>query len=265
MSSKTYFICWDKSLSNCLDIHNQLDGTGIDYLVYNVSSIDIEIPHWMRVPDTRYYSHFHRALTDFSQTHHDVFIFNAGDVEFEDYEPYTKKIEDLFNSDQLIGAFAPSMTHDVFSGDGSSIVESTTHHGMTLSTHTNGIYTSLSREIALQVLEYMDWAQSIGSVDWNSVTSGWGLDTAYCALCVYLGRKIYRDSSLELHHQEGTSYNEDPAIREMYLVMETFKIYCTTKGIDADRIQEIYDIMYDKVRTRKPLSVLDLYSNNIAS
>jgi hypothetical protein len=231
--------------------------------VYNVSSIDVEMPNWVRAPDTRYYSHFYRALKDFATTSHDIFIFNAGDVEFGDYKSYTKKIEDLFRSDESIGAFAPSMTHDVFSGNGSSIAASVTHQGMTLSTHTNGIYTSLSKEIALLVLEYMDWAQSSESIDWNTISSGWGLDTAYCALCVYLDKKIYRDSSRELYHQEGTSYNEDPAIQEMYLVMETFKVYCTTKGIDADRIQEIYDITYDKVRTRKPLSVLDLYSNNI--
>jgi hypothetical protein len=221
------------------------------------------MPNWQRVPDTRYYSHFYRALKDFVSTDHSVFIFNAGDVEYPSYALYTKSIEYFFDKDPEIGAFAPNLTHDVFSGRGSSIVKSSIHTGLTLSTHTNGIYTSLSRDVAEFMLSYMEWAKRNGLTDWKSIVSGWGLDTAYCAISVMWGKKIYRDSSILMYHQEGTSYGEQRALDEMDFVMDSFKKFCFYKGLDVEKIQRIFDITYDKVRTKKDLSISDLYDKEV--
>lgn len=264
MSSKTYIICWDKSIKNCLDIHSQLVDSSVDYVIYNVSSTDVELENWERVPDTRYYSHFYRALKDFVASKHDVFIFNAGDVEYSSYVLYTKHIEYLFDRDKSIGAYAPRLTHDVFSGKGSAIAESKIHNGLTLSTHTNGIYTSLSRDVAEFMFSFMEWAKRNSLTDWKSITSGWGLDTAYCAYVIIRGKKIYRDSETIMLHQEGTSYNEEKAINEMYFVMNEFKNFCFYKGIDPEEIQRIYDISYDKVRTRRSVEVSELYPEEVA-
>ena len=120
-SSKMYVICWDKAYDNCLNIESQLNGSGLDYLVHNVSSTDVDSPNWYRADDVRYYGHFRNSLRDFLSTNHDVFIFNAGDIACDDYAGYTRKIERLFSSDHGVGAFAPEMTNDGFSGPGSFI------------------------------------------------------------------------------------------------------------------------------------------------
>lgn len=263
MSSKTYIICWDRALDNCLDIHSQLVDSSIDYVIYNVSSTDVELKNWIRVPDHRYYSNFYRALKDFIASEHDVFIFNAGDVEYPSYALYTKNIEYLFDRDRDIGAFAPNMTHDFFSGRGSSVANSSLHGGLVLSTHTNGIYTSLSRDVAEFMLNFMDWAKRNDVTDWKSIISGWGLDTAYCAYVVYKGKKIYRDANILMKHQEGTSYSESKASEEMNFVMEEFKKFCFYKGINPDKIQRLYDIAYSKVRTRRDVSISELYAEGI--
>jgi hypothetical protein len=58
-------IAWDGCLENALDIHSQLSEGGIDYLVWNVSSQDIDDKHWVRAEDIRYYGHFWNSLKDF--------------------------------------------------------------------------------------------------------------------------------------------------------------------------------------------------------
>jgi hypothetical protein len=263
VSSKTYIICWDKSFENCIDIHSQLVDSSVDYVIYNVSKTDVELKNWERVPDTRYYSHFYRALKDFVASKHDVFIFNAGDVEYPSYALYTKHIEYLFDRDKNIGAYAPRLTHDVFSGKGSYIAGSKIHYGLVLSTHTNGIYTSLSRDVAEFMFSFMEWAKRNDLTDWKSIISGWGLDTAYCAYVISRGKKIYRDAQTIMLHQEGTSYNEEKATNEMNFVMNEFKNFCFYKKINPEDIQKIYDILYDKVRTRRDVDVLELYSEGV--
>jgi hypothetical protein len=111
----------------------------------------------------------------------------------------------------------------------------------------------------------MDWAEKTGTIDWSTMRSGWGLDTVYCALVVYLGKKIYRDSSVRFFHYEGTSYDWGPAGQEMVVVMDAFKVFCASRDMDPERIQRVYDIAYDKARTHRALSVSDVYLNHAPS
>lgn len=258
-TSKTYIVCWDGSYANCLDIDRQLRDTGIDYLVMNVSSHDERRTNWMRASDVRYYGHFRNALRDFISTRHDVFVFNAGDVAWDDYAAYTRTIEELFDSDRTIGAFAPNMTNDVFSGDGSFILASRVHTGLFLATHTNGIYTSLSRPIAESVLAFMNWAEITGRIDWSLFKSGWGLDTVYCLLVICGGLKIYRDGSVLFNHPEGSSYDWVAADREMRAVTSAFGTFCEETGIDKENAQSALTMMYEKARTKQPVKVSDVY------
>lgn len=257
-----YLVCWDRSFSNCVAITEQLTGSGLDFLVHNVSSTDVDNPSWSRAEDIRYYGHFRNSLKDFVSSDHDVFIFNAGDIVCDDYVAYTRKIEGLFGSDSLVGAFAPDMTNDAFSREGSCLTASVIHPGLFLATHTNGVYTSLSRDIAELMNEFMDWAESAGKLDWSTMKSGWGLDTAYCAVVVYLGKKVYRDNSVRLFHYEGTSYDWGPAGAEMVLVMNLFKDFCALKGMDPLVIQQIYDVTYNKANTKRVIPVTDVYVNS---
>jgi hypothetical protein len=247
MSSKTYIICWDGCIDNCLDIESQLSKTDLDYLVFNVSSKEVDSPNWLRSEDVRYYRHFHNSLIDFAKTEHSVFISNAGDPEHGHYDTYTKYIEALFELDENVGLFAPSFDYDSFSGSGSFIRYSYKYQNMYLSTMTNGIYLAMSRDIALFMLEYMNWLVEVDGTDLSTMFSGWGLDLAYNSYTIYIGKNIYRDK-LQMHHPTGSSYPHNSANKEMLLILNKFNEFCTLKGLDVNRLARIQDLTLKKVQ-----------------
>lgn len=263
MRSKTYAICWDGSLANCLDLESQLSSSDLDYLIYNVSAEEVDSPHWVRAENIRYYGHFYNALKDFAESEYDIFIFNAGDPVYSDWVGYTKRVEKLMSMDSDIYAIAPNTINDPFSGEGSFIGPSSLFKNLDLSTHTNGIHVSMTRELAVFFKNYMDWAVESGRLKIPTMTSGWGLDTAYCALAVYWNKKIYRDTSLTVFHPPTSSTVDAVAANEMAIVMESFKEFCKSKGIDDNKLQTIYDITYKKVRGRINYRVIfrELYVN----
>ena len=263
MKSKTYAICWDVSLSNCLDLDKQLSASDLDYLIYNVSTQDVDSPNWKRAENIRYYGHFYNALKDFADSDYDIFIFNAGDPVHSEWVDYTKRVEKLMSMDPDIYAIAPNTINDPFSGDGSFITPSALFKNLDLSTHTNGIHLSLTRELALFFKKYMDWAVDTGKIRIPHMTSGWGLDTAFCAAAVYWNKKIYRDVSLTVFHPTSSSTVDAVGNNEMMAVLNSFKEFCTMNDIDANKIQTIYDITYKKVRGRGnyQINLKELYSN----
>ena len=260
MLSKTYIVCWDGALDNCKDINAQLEPSGIDHVFYNVSSYDYESPNWIRSEDIRYYGHFYNSLNDFLSTDKKVFIFNAGDVGFDSYVTYTKKIEDLFLSDPDVYVFAPSFDNDDFSESGSFIQESSIHPGLYLATHTNGIMIALRREMVELMHNFYLWCNKSETVDFKKMYSGWGLDTVYNSLAIYMNKKIYRDH-LAMHHPLGSSYNGDSANKEMANVREESLKFAESAGFDHNLLSKIQNIITEKVISRGQLSIRDVYLN----
>jgi hypothetical protein len=263
MSSKTYVICWDGSIDNCLDIENQLFNSDLDYLIYNVSSKNSESKNWKNSEDVRYYGHFYNALKDFCTTSHEVFIFNAGDPYHKELVSYTKKIERLLTNDKEIYAIAPHIENDSFSGDASFVTESEIYKNLNLATQTNGIYFGFSRELAVFMKDYLDWAVSNSYLQFPQMHSGWGVDIVACALAIYKNKKVYRDNSITMFHPNTTSTNQAQALGEMYTILEAFKKFCDLNDIDSNKIQTIYDVIFKKFRDRiayKP-AIEEVYLN----
>ncbi len=263
MKSKTYAICWDGSISNCLEIENQLASSDLDYLIYNVSKQEVDSVNWQMAKDIRYYGHVHNALKDFANSDYDIFILNAGDPVHHDWVGYTKRVEKLFTMDSDIYAIAPDTINDLFSGEGSFIAESNILKNLNLSTHTNGIHYALRRDLALFIKEYLDWAVSSKWMRYPEMVSGWGLDTAFCSLAIYWNKKIYRDTSLTVFHPKSSTANDAASTKEMMDVLESFKIFCSSNNVDSTKIQSIYDIVHRKVRERRNyvIRVPELYLN----
>jgi hypothetical protein len=257
--SKSYVILWDEVFDNGTHIEAELQFGGFDYLVINRSSVTVPFPNWIRGREGRYYSHFFTALEDFVKTDADIFILNAGDSRWQDIAGYTARIMGFFKKDPDIGIFAPTQTNDPFSGHGSFLAHSTKHPGLDLSAHTNGIFTAMTRDIAEFMLEYY----YASGIDFDTMTSGWGLDSAYCALAIYKNKKIYRDAAVTMFHPTGSHYDYARATDEAFLVMRTFKEFCATKGLDSDVIQQIYDMSIQKVHRRESynLTIEELYLN----
>lgn len=259
-SSHTYVICWDGALENCKDIESQLAASDVDYTFFNVSSYDYDSPNWIRAEDIRYYGHFYNALNHFLQTDKKVLIFNAGDVPYHDYVGYTKKIEALFASDSAVAIFAPSFDNDGFSGSGSFIQESTLHNNLYLATHTNGIIVAMSREIVQLMYDFYLWGRGTGRIDFDSMKSGWGLDTVYNSFAIYLNKKIYRDN-LIMHHPASSSYDHLTATKEMNHITDESKHFSNSIGMDPGIIHSIQRIITRKAMSRQPITVKQVYLN----
>jgi hypothetical protein len=257
-SSKTYIICWDGALDNCKNIDSQFSNSDLDHVFYNVSSYEHESPNWIRSDDVRYYIHFYNALEDFLSTDKEVLIFNAGDVGYDSYVSYTKKIENLFSLDPDVYVFAPSFDNDDFSEKGSLIQESAIHDGLYLATHTNGIMVALRRELVQLMYDFYIWCNSSNAFDFRKMYSGWGLDTVYNSLAIYLNKKVYRDH-LAMHHPLSSSYDGGVAHVEMSNVVRESLNFAESIGLDRIAMSNIQKAIVDKVVMREPISIKNVY------
>lgn len=263
-TSKTYVVAWDGAIENVLDISRQLVAGSINHKFYNVSSIENQTEHWTRAEDVRYYGHFFNAIKDFLSSHHDVFIFNAGDMGYGDYDGYTKRIEQMFEDNYNLALFAPDCTNDVFVGNTSTIAKSNKYPELYLSTNTNGIYVAMSRDMAGYISLFQDWSIETGEIDFTKMRSGWGLDMAYCSLAIFLNKIIYRDSSVTMYHPTSQSYTQQQGLDEFYATLNAFnKFAMDVLMIRPERIKFIMDKTLEKVRQQHStvLSKEIMYTN----
>lgn len=263
-TSKTYIIAWPEAIDNCLDISNQLILGNITHTFYNVSGVDNQTEHWQTAKDVRYYNHFFNAIKDFLSTGHDIFIFNSGDIHYSRYARYTKYIESMFDNNDNLAVFAPNATNDIYSGWGSLIEQSRKYDNLYLSTNTDGLYVSMSREMAEYIFQFYKWCLSTKSIDFSKMVSGWGLDHIYCSLAIYLNKIIYRDSSVTVYHPVGKSYIYDEAVQEFYQTMRVFLLFSEeVLGFDSERLKFIINKTIGKIKddNREPLSKKLMYSN----
>jgi hypothetical protein len=263
-TSKTYIIAWDGAIENCLAISKQLVNGSVSHVFYNVSAVANQTQYWQTAEDARYYVHFFNAIRDFLSTDADVFIFNSGDIHYGNYAEYTARIEKLFDENDSLAAFAPNATNNVYSGWGSLIEDSRKYPKLYLSTNTDGLYTSLSREIAVYMSMFYDWSISTGSIDFSKMTSGWGLDHVYCSLALYFNKIIYRDRSVVVYHPLGQSYVQDIAIQEFHLTLQSFlKFAEDVLNIEPDSLRRIVNMTLGKIKdaNKDPLGKEAIYTD----
>ena len=262
MKSKTYFIAWDGAIDNCLDISKQLEGSDIAHVFYNVSSVEDQNPDWVRRPDIRYNRHFFSAMQDFIDNGFDVFIFNTGDIAHPDYIGYTRYIETIFLENPELGAFASNNTNDVFSGDKSMLRESNKYENLYLSTNTNGSYLALNRDIVEYMLKFYRWCSETETLDFSETKTGWGLDMSYCSLILYMNRVIYRDAGVDMFHPKEQSYDSTDGNREYSEVIDAFKSFCASEGLNEYRLADIIESIVKKVRDPDVVvGMKQIYSN----
>jgi hypothetical protein len=155
------------------------------------------------------------------------------------------------------------MINDLFSNEGSFIAKSDLHKDLDLCTHTNGIHFSLSRELALFLKKYMDWAVDAKKLLIPEMTSGWGIDTVFCATAIYRNKKIYRDVSFTAFHPETSSTEDGVGNQEVAIILDSFRDFCEIEGINSQVIKSIYEIAYKKARERSnyKVDIKNLYLN----
>jgi hypothetical protein len=264
VKSKTYVVSWDRIYQNSLDIDRQLFRAGFDYLVYNDSSKPELNSSWIRAEKVFFLGHFYNSLMDFIKTDYPVFIFNAGDAVSSEHAILTKRAEYILTSDPTCWVYAPSVAgSSSWSKEGSSIVESKKYVGLHLSTQTDAIWVALSRELVEIVIGFFEWMFENNYFDreFKKVNIGWGLDSFFCAVTVCMNKKIYRDWQYSVFHDSNTSYDHGLAAQQMMDTIKQSIGYTDLIGIETVRMQKAYDVMYDKVNTRRKLTVADVYKD----
>jgi len=263
-SSKTYVVAWDEAIDNCLNISNQLSSADLPHAVFNVSQTVNQTSSWQTADDIRYYGHFFNAIKDFLSSEHSVFIFNAGDIEFDRYASYTKQIELLFANNPNLAVFSPNSTNDVYSGWRSLIEQSSKYPELYLSTNTDGTYTSMTREMAGYMSDFYSWSKQTGAIDFSTMRSGWGLDHVYCSLAIYLNKVVYRDASTIVYHPVGKTYDMNVAIQEFYKTIKAFLQFADEAlGADPERLRDIINKTLGKIKkfNQHPLGKEAMYTD----
>jgi hypothetical protein len=265
LRSKTYIVAWDGAINNVLDISRQLENSELDHVFYNVSSVENKNENWQSAQDVRYYGHFFNGLSDFiNNTDSQIFIFNAGDVASDRHADYIRYIEKIFSETPNLALYAPETDHDVFSGIGSFIKQSSKYENLFLSTNTNGMYVAMSRQIASYIYLFYLWSlDNKKIIDFSKMVSGWGLDMCYCSLAMILNKGIYRDSMAKMHHPKSQSYTQQIGSDEYTATINSFRIFCqNVLNINSDSISIRMELTIYQVRNQGTFvnSIEELYS-----
>lgn len=241
LTSKTYIVTWDEMLDNGIDVDKQLSESGIDYLVFDVSTDPQPRPNWVAAEKVRYYGHFYNSLVDFAKTSHDVFIFNAGDAISDNHPEFVRRIEKMMGQDPDVWMMAPRMVNDGGDGTTTLIQMSKKYEDIALISHINGIYVSLRRELALFILEYFEWLLKHGYMNFSTMITGHCLDTVYAAWTIYNNKKIYRDWVFTMETTKTTSYNTRTASQECNNIKRRFEEFIARKGGNNSTVRRIYE------------------------
>lgn len=260
MSSKTYLVAWDEVKDNVSNTCSQLQNANLDFLIFDVCAFPMQIENSVIASKVRYYGHFYNSLLDFCYTDHEVFIFNAGDPKFDTFGEFTKKVENLF-TEPNVWVVAPNFTHDYFNQDMSKIVESKFNKNIYLSTQSNAIWIALHRDLALNLLDFMDWMLESEKLDFTKMISGWGLDYIICCWAIYEGKKVYRDWSTTMIHPVGSSYSGGE--EDMKIVIDSYYEYCSKNGMNVTNVKSIISTAKSKAASGKllDLKISDVYIN----
>lgn len=246
LSSKTYIVAWDEMMSNSLDIHSQLKDSGLEYLVFDVSTNPIKRPNWVAAEKVRYFGHFYNSLVDFAKTDHEIFIFNAGDASTTDHPGFTQRVERMMDRDDTVWMMASHMENDGGTKKTTMIQMSRKYPDHSLTIHLNGIWVALRRELALVILNYYEWLLERGFMDFSKMISGHCLDTVYAAWTLYNNKKIYRDWSFTMTTGTTTSHDGATSANDCINIRDKFLEYVAELGHNPETISNIYLAIDDK-------------------
>ena len=254
MKSKTYVVAWDEVMENCLDIDRQLKSAGLEYVIFDVSNVPVERENWVVAEKVRYFGHFYNGLKDFVGSDAEIFIFNAGDVYGNCQAEMTRSIEKAMAADPDIWIMAPNITNE--RGPGKDPVPYTAfdhskkYPNYVLSMHICGIWVALSRELALKIYEYYEWALIRGRMNFEYMISGHGLDCLYAAWALYEGKKIYRDISFEVTTGEISSYDTSGAIFDYREVTTGFTQFVGSMYGSKTKIKFALDAIQQRINIK---------------
>lgn len=246
LTSKSYTVAWDERLYVTEEFDKQMQG--FDYLVWDRCSKPVKHANWIEAEDVRYFGHLYNSLVDFSKTEHGVFIFSAGDILCDDFASFVSKVERMMSDDADIWMMTPHLPTDQGSGMPTAIVKSTLYPDMYLTTHINGLYMVMRRELAEMLLDYYEWMLEKGYMDFSTMISGHCIDWVYSAMVLLHNKKTYRDMSTEMYEVDGTSYNTVTALRECNMVRDRYIDWAGTFGISEQSVRSTYEVMSVKVK-----------------
>lgn len=221
MSGVVYIVAWDSVFDNVLNIEEQL--SSINYKVLNSSSKKVLSNNWENIENIWYFNQFKLALNDFVNSKEEFMCFICGDIEYNNFLEIYNRAEKIFN-DQSVGIYAPYFTHEAW-GRQITEIDVVADSSLVISTQTDGLMTFISREIAEEMLNLMNYAYG-EHPEIETFKSGWGIDYTYCSLALMKKKLIYRDSDFYVTHPVNSNYDYGDAGMEMHTFIKYAKEYC---------------------------------------
>jgi hypothetical protein len=241
-----YIPIWDHVYKNGLSIDNQLTKAKIDFLVWDLTTYKPSRTNWAVAEKVWYYGHFYNSLEDFATTDHEIFIFNAGDAYSDEHARFVSLLEDQMTADEDIWVMSPRMVNDLSEGMPTLIQMSKSHENTGLMSFINGIYVAMSREAALDILEYYRWLLANEYIDFSKMVTGHCLDKVCGAWAIYNNKKVYRKWDFFMRTEISTSYALETAASDCRNIKDRFAEYLEYLGKDSAPLKSIYDAIEDK-------------------
>jgi GR25 family glycosyltransferase involved in LPS biosynthesis len=234
MSFFTYLVSWDNFHDNCVSIEKEFKSIGQPIKVINSGSTPVN--GWDNVGDIRYYRQFHHALKNFDNSY-DYMAFMCGDVSYNNWPEFIKRADQVLNTYNNIGLYAPHLTYEPWNEYATSLMVSQYDKDINIASNTDGILFIMHKDIVANMLDYFNYLDQ--DPDFKSMVSGWGIDLIWSALAINNSKLILRDKTHIVNHPQGSSYNHDKATQEVIKVMQKFNEFAVSKDMDIEKINSI--------------------------
>ena len=177
----------------------------------------------------------------------------SGDVSTIDWEKYIQQIENVVEELEP-WVYSPYLTFEGYPREVSSLGSLSGRKGIDLACITDGIVFTLHRNLALKLLEFIEFAKKS-----YSYQVGWGLDWIWCTLAIYENKKILRDSRISLLHPKSTSYDTNFALEEFRIIQEAFIEFATMKNKDLIKIRRIQYSINERIKGNEKFFAVDKF------
>ncbi len=177
----------------------------------------------------------------------------SGDVSTIDWDKYIQQIEKVVEELEP-WVYSLYLTVEGYPRAVSSLGSLPGRKGIDLACITDGIVFTLHRDLALKLLEFMEFAKMSCSYQ-----VGWGLDWIWCTLAIYENKKILRDSRISLLHPKSTSYDTIFALEEFRIIQESFIEFAKMENKDLIKIRRIQYSMNERIKGNEKFFAVDKF------
>jgi len=239
----TYVTNWNRVTDDVIEKEKDLLSNNLDFFIVNSSSFTKN--DWINIGNAWCYSQIYEILLHSSKLNYDYTSMLFGDVSASEGNSISNHVEQTIkNINRLPNCYvySPSFTHDGWSGKSTILRKYDSEISYVCGVDT--LYLTIHREISEIMLNLMKYFDDMNGLD--NFSSGWGFDVVCCAISIYLGKNVFRDTSSVLFHENNSGYEVDGAHKEFLTFLAQAINFWNDSGNDGRRLFEIIRMIFAK-------------------